>query len=885
MTSADVLLSDGRVAEIRTLGPGDGPAVHDLHERASDRSLWFRFFTAGRAPAHAYVDHVLSSPDTLSLVACIGDRMVGLATAEPMAQDAREIAFLVDDQLRGQGIGTLLLEHLAALARDRGIRTFQALVLAENDRMLDVFADAGFRVVRTRDAGECEVLLDIADTPQAQAAADAREFDAEARSLAPLLSPASVAVYGARRDGTGIGGAVAAAIVRGGFPGRAVAVHPQASDIGGLPATPSLAGGPPVDLAVIAVRAEHVAQALADAASGGVRAAVVISSGFGEMGEEGARLQRELGTWARRHGIRLVGPNCLGILDNREGSTLNASFGLRVPPPGGLAVASQSGGVGIALMDLMARAGVGVRSFVSLGNKVDVSSNDLLAAWYGDPEVSCAAFYLESFGNARKFARFARRFNERKPLVAVVGGRSSGGQRAGASHTAAAATPAVGVRALFAQAGVIGCEDAEQLAQTVTLLTREPVPAGRRLAVLSNAGGLGVLAADAAQDAGLDVVAFSEELGQRVAGMVQQTLGSSNPVDAGAGADGQRVSAIADTVLASGEVDALLVVLVATDTNDLDGALRTLGEVRRRHPARPVVVVPLGADPAGASPDVTVMTSATAALGALGRVAHYGEWRRTAIDDSVACRDEPSDPAAVRAAREVAARLLSGADDGDGWIEPGAAGPLLGQYGLAVVGEVAAGVDAPVVAERLGFPVAVKVAAADVVHRTELGLVRTDLRTAEEVRDAVTAFAARRGAPTSVLVQPMLDGVEIALGVVRDPSFGPLVMVAAGGVTTELSDDRVVLIPPFTAQDALRSLRGMRLWPVLDGFRGAPRADTAGLARMVADLGRLAQEVPELCELDANPVLVAPDGVHVVDVKVRLGVAAQRDLPRQLRPT
>lgn len=640
MTSADVLLSDGRVAEIRTLRPGDGAALHDLHERVSDRSLWLRFFTSGRAPAHAYVDHVLSSPGTLSLVACVGERMVALATAEPMGEAVREVAFLVDDRFRGRGVGTLLLEHLAALARDQGVLTFQALVLAENDRMLDVFTDAGFRVVRTREAGECDVLLDISVTARAQAAADAREFDAEARSLAPLLAPGSVAVYGARRDGSGIGAAVVAAIVRGGFPGRAVVVHPEATELGGLPAVPVLAVGPPVDLAVIAVRADRVAAALADAAAGGVRAAVVISSGFAELGEEGARLQRELGLWARRHGVRVVGPNCLGVLDNRTGATLNATFGLRVPPPGGVAVASQSGGVGIALMDLLARAEVGVRSFVSLGNKVDVSSNDLLAAWYDDAGVTCAALYLESFGNVRKFARFARRFSERKPLVAVVGGRSVGGRRAGASHSAAAATPAVGVRALFDRAGVIGCDDAEQVAETLLLLTREPVPAGRRLAVVSNAGGLGVLAADAAQDAGLDVVAFSAALDGRVGAMLQQTLGSGNPVDAGAGADGEGIGRIADTVLGSGEVDALLVILVVAGRGELDHAMRALAAVRQRHPGSPLVVVPIGGGGSTADRDVTVMASASAALGALGRVARHGEWRRTTAP---AGPDDPGD--------------------------------------------------------------------------------------------------------------------------------------------------------------------------------------------------------------------------------------------------
>ncbi|WP_157537021.1 bifunctional GNAT family N-acetyltransferase/acetate--CoA ligase family protein [Nocardioides sp. Root190] len=876
MTTADVLLADGAVATIRTIRPGDGAALDDLHQRASRTSLWLRFFTGGSVPAHAYVEHVLSSSSTIARVAWSGDRAIGLATAEPVDGTSAEVAFLVDDELRGHGLGTLLLEHLAAAARDRGIHRFTALVLAENARMLEVFADAGFHTTTHRDGGEVELRLDITVTAVAQTAADRREFSSEARSLRPLLTPRSVALYGVRRDGSGLGAAILAAIVRGGFAGSLVVVHPRGEPVGGVPTRASLAGAPLCDLAVIAVPASGVLHALDDATAHGVGAAVVIASGFGEMGEEGTRLQAELGALARRRGVRLVGPNCLGVLCNDPDVRLNATFGLGAIPSGGLAVASQSGGVGIALMELLAKAEVGVRSFVSLGNKVDVSGNDLLAAWYDDPDVTCAALYLESFGNARKFARFARAFAERKPLVAVVGGRSTSGRRAGQSHTAAAASPDAGVRALFAQSGVIDCHDAESLAETVTVLTSEPLPAGPRLAVISNAGGLGILAADAAEEAGLVVTELSPQLQSQVQIVVANTSGATNPVDVGAGADAEQLGAVVERVLSSGEVDSVVVVLVATDTNDVDAAHAVLSDVRARHADRPLLVVLVGGS-AAAPPGVTTMPSARAAVDALGRVARYVQWRRVPVGLAPA-------PDARRALSARAdARSLVEAGTADGWASPEQASSLLQRYGLGLIGVVVGGEDAPRAAAGLGFPVAVKVVSADVVHRTERRLVATGLVSGSQVADAVARFAAE-GAAGRVVVQPMVRGTEVALGLVRDPSLGPLVMIAPGGITTELATDRVLLVPPFSADEVMRALRSMTTWPLLDGFRGAAPLATEDLAETVTRIGQLAIDVPELVELDLNPVIVTPDGVHLVDVKARFHSALAGGEARQLRP-
>ena len=432
---ADVLLADGSIAVIRPLRPEDALALHELHERVSDEAIRLRFFSVARHAAHAYVDHVLDDPETLALVADRHGRLVGFATAEPMTPTRSEVSFLVADDMRGHGVATLLLEHLAARALTLGITELEADVLTENHGMLTVFSGAGYTDTRSFDIGTVVLTLGTSATQESTERSDSREFLAEARSLQPMLRPSSLAVVGARSDGTGIGATVLRSIVEAGFTGRVMAIHPRAHELAGVPTYPSLLDVPAeLDMVVICVPAGLVLDVFRDAVTAGVRAAVIVSSGFGELGEEGARIQHDLATLARAHDVRVVGPNCLGLLCNHPDLRLNATFHSSVPPVGGLAVASQSGGVGIVLMDLARELGLGVHTFVSLGNKADVSSNDLLAAWYDDPEVTAAALYLESFGNSAKFARFARRFARRKPLLAVVGGRSAGGSRAG-PHT------------------------------------------------------------------------------------------------------------------------------------------------------------------------------------------------------------------------------------------------------------------------------------------------------------------------------------------------------------------------------------------------------------------------------------------------------------------
>ena len=883
--SSDVLLADGTIGVLRPLTPGDAEELLRLHEGLSSENLRLRFFSVSRVAAPRYVDHVISASESgrvLALGLWRHDHLEGVATAELGDDDSAEIAFVVSDAAHGRGIATLLLEHLAAAARRSGIRRFTADVLADNTPMLQVVRDAGFRVIRRHGSGVVTIEMDTLETPDALGAADARDARSESASLASLLRPRRVAVVGVRRDGTGVGAAIMSAIVDGGFTGEVVAVHP-----GGpvSSAVPTVAGfdemAEPPDLVVVAVPADRVVETIAAAGRRGARAAVVVTSGFAEMGEDGARLQSELARVARAHDIRVVGPNCLGLLDNQPDVRLDATFGGKPPPTGGLAVASQSGGVGIVLLETARRIGLGVRHFVSLGNKADVSSNDLLSAWLEDPGVTGGALYLESFGNSAKFARVARRFSERKPLLAVVGGRSGGGQRAGASHTAAAATPSVRVDALFAQAGVIGCTDADDLAASALLLTEQPLPEGARVAILTNAGGVGVLAADALAQEGLEVPAFSAALRERLQRHVDATLGTSNPIDVGAAGSPDTLGRSLEILLDGDEVDAVLCVLVRTRTMDWAGALASVSRARAASPGKTLVGVLLGDDEDRTLPQVTLLPSVRQAVTALGHATRYAEWRRRP--------GEPKPLANYSRATAGRAWLREHLDaDGPGWLTLNQARVLLAPYGARPAGTIVRGVATVVeTAVELGLPVALKVADPTIVHKTDRGLVHPGLRSVDEVEAAAREIARVLGDDRAeILVQPMATGTEIAIGVVRDPGLGPLVRVAAGGVATELWDDQRLLIAPVTHADAESALRSLRIWPLLSGFRGQAPADTAALADLVVSVGLLAHELPELAEMDLNPVLVSADGCALVDVKIRVAPAGEWDpgVPRRLRP-
>jgi len=873
----DALTVDGRIVRIRPPAEKDAAALGRLFDEASPESLRLRFFAA---PGHSVIDtevHRLVRPpdgDHAAAVAVAASEVVGVASYERNRSSSRraEFAVFVAEPHRGRGIGTLLLEHLAAQARDSGITELTGEVLPGNHRMLRVAHDLTSRTTAHYSDGVVDLDVGTAVDDATLLAVDARDRAAERASLRPLLAPCSVAVVGAGRHPGGIGHETLRSIVEGGFAGALYAVNPRAETVAGVPAWPSLAELPgPVDLVVVAVPCPAVRDVVEQAARAGARAAVILSSGFGEAGQDGRTAQADLVRLAREHGMRLVGPNCLGIVNTASEVRLNASFAPSAAPVGGLAVASQSGAVGIALLAQAARTGCGISTFVSLGNKADVSGNDLLAYWYDDPATRAVALYLESFGNPRKFARLVRALGRRKPVLAVKSGRSAAGQRAGASHTAAAAAPDVAVDALFSQAGVIRVETLGELLDTARLLTEQPLPAGDRLAIIGNAGGVNVLAADAAEAAGLRVPALTA---------------GDNPLDLGAGATPAAFAATVEEFATSGEVDAVLLVVAATKANDVDAVLAGVTPVLDRHKRLTAAAVLIGAvDPPAAlgKRRTPVYDLPEQAVRALAHAARYAQWRRTPLGGRPVL--SRVDVAGARAAVEAA--LASGG----GWQPYPRIADILGRYGIPVLpcAEVTGERAAVHAAAAVGYPVVLKAADPNLVHKSDIGAVHIGLRAPDEVRAAYRAVAAAVGrTEPPVLVQALARGqAELVAGVVHDPLFGSLVMLGLGGVYTDLLGDRVFRLVPMTDKDAGQMWRSLRAARLLTGYRGAPPVDTAAVEDLVLRLGRLAEDIPEIAELDLNPVLVGPDSAVAVDAKLRLaprGVEPDALLRRLRRP-
>ncbi len=865
--AVDVILRDGTTLRLRPPQPTDVDALVSFFAALSPASLYSRFHGVTRVD-RSLVGHLLAqSDDRGALVGVVGgvaaERIVAVAEFARLRDPAvAEVAFAVADELQGRGVGTRLLEQLAARAGTVGVERFVAQVLPENRSMLGVFAEAGFDVARELGGGEVEVRFPIAVTDSYRARVDERDHVAVTASLRPFFAPSSVAVVGASRRRGSIGGELFRNILAADFTGAAYPVNRSGEPVAGVAAYSSLAEVPAaVDLAVICLPSGQVLDAAEAALAAGVRALCVISSGFAEVGPEGAERQERLLALVRSRGGRLIGPNCLGLAV--PGIGLNATFARSALPPGRIAFSSQSGALGLALLERAAERNLGFSAFVSVGNKADVSSNDLLEWWEDDDQTDVVLLYLESFGNPRKFGRLAQRVARRKPILALKAGRSGAGQRAANSHTAALAGSETAVDALFRQAGVLRAQTLEELVDAVALLSTQPLPAGRRTAVLTNAGGLGILCADACEAAGLELPELSDETRRLLRETLPSDASVANPVDLLGSATAAAYETAVPLLLADPGIDsviALFVPPVVATAEDVAAAINRAAA----HTEKPVLAVVVSADgipaalrEAGAS--VAAFTYPESAARALALAADRADWLRREAGSvpSLECIDAAAAREAVRAAL----------DNGDErWLDAAETRALLAAYGIPLVAaETAADVDEAVAAaRRLGYPVAVKTALAG-AHKTETGGVALDLVSDDEVRAAAT----RIGAP--LLVQPMIaDGVELLAGVVQDPVFGPLVAFAPGGVFAELIGDARFALAPLTDIDARGLVLGGKAGRLVSGFRGHPPADAEALIDLVHRLSRLAEDLPEVVELDLNPVIGLADGCVAVDARVRL---------------
>ncbi|EME98433.1 GNAT family N-acetyltransferase [Streptomyces mobaraensis NBRC 13819 = DSM 40847] len=906
---ADVVLRDGGTTRVRPITPDDVQRLVSFYEQVSDESKYYRFFAPyprlSDRDLHRFTHHDYN--DRVGLAATIGGEFIatvrydridsrGRPAHEPT--DEAEVAFLVQDAHQGRGVASALLEHIAAVARERGIRRFAAEVLPANTKMIKVFTDAGYTQKRSFEDGVVRLELDLEPTDRSLAVQRAREQRAEARSVQRLLAPGSVAVFGTGREPGGMGRAVLRNLLAGGFTGRVLAVNTSFPDgltrldPEGVPALRSLreAEGP-VDLAVVAVPADRVPSVVEDCGEHGVQGLVVLSAGFAEGGADGRARQRELVRQARSYGMRIIGPNSFGLVNTAAGVRLNASLAPELPPPGRVGLFSQSGAIGIALLSGLQRRAAGlaglasVSTFVSTGNRADVSGNDFLQYWHDDPDTDVALMYLESIGNPRKFTRLARRTALHKPVVVVKGARHGGVTPAG--HTVPTTRmPDATVSHLLRQAGVIRVDTVTELSDTGLLLAAQPLPAGPRVAILGNSQSLALLTYDACLTDGL------------------RPLPPRDLTTAAGPEDFHRALAAA---LADPACDAVVVTAIPrVDGESAAGLAAALRDAVAAAPvAKPVCVVhleipglaeALAAPPEAGAPArpgsvrVPAYPAAERAARSLAHVARYAEWRRR-TEERPGRVPEYEDIDEAGAAADIEVLLTAhGVTEGD----PG--GPravtlsaadtqrLLARYGIAVLPALPAPDPEAAVAaaHRLGFPVALKPTAPHLRHRADLGGVRLDLGGEAELLRAYSELTELLGKPseTRLVVQSMAPrGVDTVVRATIDPAAGAVLSFGLAGAPSLLLGDTAHCLVPATDRDAAELIRSVRTAPLLFGWRGAAPVDTGALEELLLRVSRLMDDHPEVVGADLEPVIVAQHGIHVLGASIRLAPPPPRTDP------
>ena len=866
------LLADGATLTIRPPGPGDYEPVRQLHEAMSPDNLYFRFFSASRASAEWEARRVCleGGPGLVALLGLLGDEVVGVASYELTADPAAvELALAVADSMHRHGIATLLLEHLVSLARARGVQVLVADVLPDNYTVLRVLSDAGLAVRRKFADGVVKLSMPV---PRNAAlgedstwldAVGGRDKQSDVASLEPLLAPRSVAVVGAGHRPGSVGRTILLTIRDAGFAGSLYVVSRHGGDIEGIPCVPSIAELPEApDLAVVAVPAARVVAAAEECGRRGVGSLVVITSGL--TPSQGSGLLAA----TRRGSMRLVGPNSFGVAV--PGIGLGATFGVPRPSPGHTGLVVQSGAVGAALVEQFSRLGLGISSCVSVGDKLDVSGSDMLLWWEADDTTKLAVIYLESFGHPRRFARTARRVTAKVPILTIHAGRSAPGQRAAASHTAAAAAPLITRQALFEQAGIIATTGFGELLDAAVLLASQPIPAGKVVAIVSNGGGAGVLAADACAEAGLAVATTDQPTRDRLRGVLPGGSALAGPVDTTDTVSAAAFREALHLAAAQDNVDAVIALVVRRGPADLIPVL-TAGQL-----PVPVAAVVLGQPEAirllrGAGPgggSVPAYAYPEAAARALARAARYGSWRsRPAGTVPELGNLRAADAQSI--IDSFLARMPGG-----GWLAAEEGDELLRCYGIPMVEFHRAGdADAAVeTAAGLGGHVVIKADVPGLLHKTAAGAVELDLRGADEVRAAISRLQARfAGRLSGVLVEPMITGgVETIVGVVQEPVFGPVVVFGLGGVATDVLGDHAARLAPLTGADADDLIHSIRAAPALLGQPGRPAADIGAVRDTLLRVSRLADDLPQVAELDLNPVIARPDGVVAVDARVRV---------------
>jgi acetyl coenzyme A synthetase (ADP forming)-like protein len=887
----EVLLKDGSRMLLRPIKADDARSWLSFIGRLSPRNKYLhfqhtakemniddavRFATVDYHDTFAFVAEVTREPDK-EIVA------TGKYYRQPDGHSA-DVLFVVEDDYQGRGLGTAILEQLSNVARENGIDTFEADTIAGDERAAGIFKSYGFNVIGKVQAGVNHVVFPITRTETITEKEEERERASTLASLRWLLKPQSIALIGASRHPGTIGSIMLQCLVQGGYSGKVYPVNPNTDSLMSLKTYASVLDIPgDVDMAIIAVPARLVAKVADECGHKRVHTIVVISDGFQEIGQEGATREKELRDVALGHGMRIVGPNCMGVINTDPAIKMNATFSPVYPPAGNVAFLSQSGAMGLVVLEYASNLDIGISTFVSVGNRADISSNDLLEYWEQDPTTDVILLYLESFGNPRRFSRLARRITRKKPVVVVKGGSTQAGSRAAASHTGAMATSDVVSDVLFQHAGIIRVNLMEEMFDVAALLSNQPLPDGRRLTIVTNGGGPGIIAADASARHNLVLPQPSPELATQLKSMMKRDVSINNPLDTTAGADAEEFRGILRLLADDTGSDAVLVIFIPPvigNTEDFEAAIRDVAKDFAEK-AKPLLACFLGqrgfkAKLGASGRFVPSYPFPEEAVAALARAAEYAETRRRPAGNIPEFNDINKSQA-----REIIAKALSRSPQRPLWLEPREIAGLLACYGLHFIETVAATtpVEAAAAAARIGFPVAVKLDSTTITHKSDVGGVSLDLKSEGQVEQAfndIRARLAKEGREKEmqgVIIQKMVEeGIEAVAGVTQDPVFGPLIMFGAGGIYTELMKDVVLRLSPLTDIDAKEMVSSIKMARLFEGYRGSPPADTAALQDLLLRLSAMADDIPQIAELDFNPVKAMPKGkgYYIVDARIML---------------
>ncbi|ROR91368.1 bifunctional GNAT family N-acetyltransferase/acetate--CoA ligase family protein [Nocardioides aurantiacus] len=863
---ADVLLRDGRTAHLRPILPTDADGLVEFYALVGQQSKYYRFFapmpTLSDRDVQRFtnVDH----RQRVAFVITLAQKILAVGRYDVIDAERAEVAFLVQDQHQGRGIGQLLLEHLAQAGRERGVKRFVAEVLPENRRMIQVFREQGYSVKGGWEEGVMHLEFDIDPTETSIGVIAAREHRSEAASIAAFLNARSVAVIGASRRRDTIGSLLVRNLVLGDYTGRVYVVNPAADSVAGMPSYPTVSDIPgDVDVAIVAVPAEAVQDVVLDCAAKGVHGLVVISSGFAETGEEGRRRQRKLVGLARSYGLRLIGPNCLGVINTASEVSLNASLAPVMPPRGRAGFFCQSGALGTAILEKVRGRGLGLSTFVSAGNRADVSGNDLLQYWEEDDATEVILLYLESIGNPRKFSRIARRVSRVKPIIAVRSGRTTQGVPMGHAVRHIAAPPEA-VDAMFKQAGIIQVDTLDEMFDVAQLLAHQPLPSGSRVAIVGNSDALGLLAVDAAVAQGLTVTSATALGSEATAEDFEDALDAAiddDHVDA--------VVAVYIPPLDAGGEEVANVLAAVGEQSDKPLVSTFLG----REGVPELLRVPdLSGDTAGRG-SVPSYPAVEAAVRALARVSEYAAWR-TRDDESAAVLEGIELDQATRQVNELLMHHPEGHQLDDEELRA-----LLACYGVDLWERafVATADEAVAAGERLGWDVVLKATAERLRQRPDQAHVWRNIDDAAEMADAwqsLTQLVSNPADAEFVVQRTAPPGVPIAVNGLEDPLFGPAVSFGIAGALTDLVGDRAFRIPPISPLDAAETVRSVKAAPLLFGFRGSEQVDVEAVEELIRRVAQLKIDLPQVSTLDLVLVHANAEGVSVLHATARVDQVA-----------